>query len=122
MIRIKSILFNRDSEEADVELESNGVCIRCYLHPIESIERIPALLENNLLAFLVTDVVEEDDPVPIASQTNDGYYSYYLRGRVISESQIQIHEFIIDIGFLPNDIHLGAIVSCQCLRIDMLNN
>ena len=59
----------------------------------------------------------ENDSVVV--KTDKGYYSYFLRGKVISESQIQIHDFIIHIDYLPKDILAGEYVSCQCLRLDL---
>ena len=40
----------------------------------------------------------DDTPIPEIKKTNKGYYSYYLRGKVISATKIQINDFIIEIG------------------------
>ena len=62
----------------------------------------------------------DDTPIPEIKKTNKGYYSYYLRGKVISATKIQINDFIIEIGSIPNDIAQGEYVSCCCMRLDLL--
>ena len=119
MIQVCNVLYDHESQEADIELESNGVRILCYAHPVKSTNQINELINNALFAFQPTDIQIEESSVPKAIKTNHGYYSYFLIGKAISDSQIQIHDFIIHIGYLPGDIVIGDYVSCRCLRLDM---
>lgn len=120
MIEIINIDFDAESGEADIELRSFDVCVKCYCHPIDSCEKIYNSTNNNLIAFLTEDIMIDDIPIPEVKKTNKGYYSYSLRGKVISETQIQINDFIIEIGAIPKDIALGEYVSCCCMRLDLL--
>ena len=119
MIQVRNILYENESQEADIELESNGVCITCYSHPMENKEQIYKIIDNEIFAFQVTDIQIDGTHIPTAVKTDKGYYSYFLRGKVISDSQIQMHDFIINIGYLPKDVLAGEYVSCQCLRLDI---
>lgn len=120
MIQVRNILYDPESQEADIELESQGVCMTCYAHPVENKEQIYRFIDNEIFAFQVTDIQIDDTHIPMAIKTDQGYYSHFLRGKVISDSQIQIHDFIIDIGYIPKDIFVGEYVSCQCLRLDIV--
>ena len=120
MIQICHVSYDEESQEAEIALESNQVCVLCYFHPAGSIEHVYKSIKNDLLAYQVTDIMIENAPTPLALKTSDGYYSYFLRGKVISKSRIQIYDFVVDIGFIPNDIPIGAYVSCQCLRLDIV--
>lgn len=117
MIQVVSVMYDEDSMEADVKLSSDGVCIECYCHPISSREMINESLGNNLIAFNVQDVIADDNYTPAAIKTPNSYYSYCLRGAVISKTKIKINDFIIDIGAIPKDIDIGTFVSCSCMRL-----
>ena len=119
MIEIVNIDFDAESYEADIELRSFDICVTCYCHPLDSCEKIYNSTNCNLVAFLTEDIMIDDIPVPEAKKTNEGYYSYSLRGKVISKTQIQIYDFIIEIGAIPKDIAIGEYVSCRCLRLDL---
>ena len=119
MIQVRNILYDKESQEADIELESNGVLITCYSHPVNNEEQIYNFVDSEIFAFQATDIQIDDIRDQTAIKTDKGYYSYFLRGKVISESQIQIHDFIIHIDYLPKDILAGEYVSCQCLRLDL---
>ena len=119
MISIIDILFDEDAKEADVELKSNDICIRCYFHPVENIKEIYESISNELLAFLPEEIMTSDISTPAAIKTDDSYYSYFLRGEVISENRIKIYDFVVDIGVIPKDIKVGEFVSCRCMRLDI---
>jgi len=120
MILIDNISFDEESREADVVLKSENECIKCYCHPVENIKEIFESINNSLSAFVVNDIIVDDSAIPQVIKSNAGYYSYYLKGRVISARQIQINDFIIDVGPIPKDIKIGEYVSCHCLRLDIL--
>ena len=120
MILVNNILYDEEAGEADVELKSKNICIKCYCHPVENLKEIYEAVNNPLSAFLVKDIMLNDCTIPQVVKTNDGYYSYYLSGRVISARKIQIHDFIIDVGTMPKDIKIGEYISCHCLRLDVL--
>ena len=115
---ISKIIFNEDALEADVELMSDGIKILCYFHPVETKSEIVSAVKNGLIAFDVKNIMVEDG-APIAIKTEDGFYSYYLRGFVVSKTQIKVNNFLIDIGNIPGDVDVGMTICCNCLRIDM---
>ena len=39
MIQVRNILYDKESQEADIELESNGVLITCYSHLVNNEEQ-----------------------------------------------------------------------------------
>ena len=119
MILVNKILYDEESE-ADVELQSGDICIRCYCHPVENIKEIYEAVNNPLSAFGVKDIMLNDCTIPQVVKTNDGYYSYYLSGRVISAKEIQINDLVIDIGIMPKDIKIGEYVACHCFRLDLI--
>ena len=119
MIQVRNIIYDGESQEADIELESKGICITCYSHPVNNKGQIYKFIDNEIFAFQVTDIQIDDTHIPMAAKVDEGYYSYFLRGKVISDSQIQIHDFIIHIDYLPKDILVGKYVSCRCLRLDI---
>ena len=119
MIEISKIVFDADALEADVELSSGGISIVCYFHPVESQEEVIKAINNELLAFNTKNIMLDDFHTDIAVKTEEGYYSYFLRGTVIADTKIKVGDFVIDIGKIPGDIGIGATVSCECMRIDM---
>lgn len=120
MILVNNVIYDEESKEAEVELSSKSICIVCYCHPVESIREIYESVNNILIAFHVTNIMVDDNVVPQVIKTNDGYYSYFLTGIAISSRQIQINDFIVDVGPIPKDIKIGEYVSCHCLRLDIL--
>lgn len=120
MILINKVIYDKDAREADVELISNDVSVWCYCHPVESVDKIYDSVNNHLIAFQVNDIVLDRIPVSRAKKTSDGYYSYLLTGKVISNTKIQVNDLTIDIGMLPKDVKIGEHVSCNCLRLDMI--
>ena len=119
MILIDNISYDEDAKEADLELKSGNICIKCYCHPVENVKEIYESINNGLSAFMVSDIMVDDSAISQALKTNDGYYSYCLKGRVISDRKIQVNDFVIDIGIMPKDIKVGDYVSCNCLRLDI---
>ena len=120
MISINNVLYDEESKEADVELGSGDVSILCYCHPAENLDEIYKSINNQLSAFLTKDIIREDTHIAKAEKTNDGHYSYLLIGKVISDTKIQVNDFIIDIGVIPKDIRVGEYVLCSCLRLDII--
>ncbi|MBQ7387398.1 MAG: hypothetical protein IJW03_04435 [Clostridia bacterium] len=120
MILINSVSYDEESREADVKLTSMGASIVCYCHPAENLDQIYKSIKNPLVAFLVSNIMVDNDNVYKIQKTNHGYYSYFLCGKVISNTKIQVEDFIIEIGALPNDIEIGKYVSCYCLRLDIM--
>ena len=51
MIEIINIDFDSESGEADIELRSFDVYVRCYCHPVDSCEKIYNSTNNNFNAF-----------------------------------------------------------------------
>ena len=119
MILIDNISYDEDAKEADLELKSGNICIKCYCHPVENVKEIYESINNGLSAFMVSDIMVDDSAISQALKTNDGYYSYCLKGRVISDRKIQVNDFVIDIGIMPKDIKIGEYISCNCLRLDI---
>lgn len=120
MILINKVIYDKDAREADVELISNDVSVLCYCHPVENIDKIYDSVHNHLIAFQVNDIVLDRIPVSRAKKTSDGYYSYFLTGKVISNTKIQVNDLTIDIGMIPKDVKIGEYVSCNCLRLDII--
>ena len=120
MVEVINIDFDTESGEADVELKSFDICFTCYCHPADSCDKIKNSTNNKLIAFLAEEIMIDNSPIPEVKKTNEGYYSYFLRGKVISATQIIINDFIIEIGSIPKDITLGEYVSCRCMRLDLL--
>lgn len=121
MITVVHVDYDNEAHEADVELLSGDVGIRCYCHPIDRLEDIQRMNHNQLIAFNVKDVmIVAKSRSPAAIKTEESYYSYNLIATVVSKNKIKLHDYIIDIGPIPNDIVNGAIISCHCMRIDIV--
>lgn len=120
MIKVFNVEYDNEAKEADVELLSDDVSIKCYCHPLDNLKELNQLIHNELIAFNVNNVMAVDKAyVPAAIKTDESYYSYNLVGIVVDKTKIKINDFIIDIGYIPKDIGVGSIISCDCLRIDI---
>lgn len=122
MIIVNKILYDDESREADIELKSDDICIMCYCHPAKNLKKIYESHNHNIVAFQAENVMVDNHTIPQAVKTTSGYYSYFLRGKVISATKIQINDFVIQIGAIPKDIEVGTYVSCSCLRLDYIIN
>lgn len=121
MIDISVISYDKDADEADIQISAGNISILCYVQPVKDLKAVCADKDPVLCAFMARDIVLDENPDPIALKTNEAYYAYRLRGVVVSEKQIKVGELLIGIdSVIPRDIMPGQSVVMSCSRIDLI--
>lgn len=117
---IKSIInFDDDGQEATVIVSDGEYEIMCYAQPFSGEKNI----SFSLLSFGVGDIVTATDNCYFIKKNEDGYYSYFVRGKLIDSSKglFQLGNLIIEgVDYAPKDIPNGAFVEFTVIRFDLI--
>lgn len=117
-MKIKEILnYDKEAKEADMLISDGEFEILCYAFPFENKNPNNFTLE----AFMTKDIIRVEDKSCSVIKSPDGYYAYYLRGKIINIKQrlVAIGNIIINLDDdIPKDIKNNEFIEFFVLRID----
>ncbi len=119
MVVVKKIEWIDEAEkEADVTISDGNYSVKCFSSPFmlqeneNFMDKIQCLdIENIFKSF-------ETDPMIVKK---DGFYEYFLRGKLEDDKVFRIGELKIDISdaYIPGDIYVGDIIEFSVSRLDI---
>ena len=114
----KIVSYDEVAREADLIISDGKYDLMVYAQPFLTKYKDEKF---KLIAFTADNIMTIDKEEYAIEKTNQGYYSYWFKGKLIDSKRgiVAINNIIIeDVGWIPNDIHDGEFIEFTCLRLD----
>ena len=110
--------YYEEGKEADLIISDGAFELMAYAQPF--LKRFKDE-KFKLIAFTSENIMTIDKEEYAIEKTNEGYYSYWFKGKLLDAKKgiVAINNIIIeDVGWIPKDIHDGQFIEFTCQRVD----